>query len=152
MMDECLFVTIMPTEGCNFRCSYCYESHRPLSMHRETLDQIQTYLVDQALRFQNLHLNWFGGEPTLCKDIILETCALVQEAQASHPFRYSGGMTTNGYLLDEDAFRQYFLLFPRTSFPSVWSFAITSWLGTGILAGMTTYMICSEGMTDFLSM
>ena len=38
MMDECLFVTIMPTEGCNFRCSYCYESHRPLSMHRETLD------------------------------------------------------------------------------------------------------------------
>ena len=108
MMDECLFVTIMPTEGCNFRCSYCYESHRPLSMHRETLDQIQTYLVDQALRFQNLHLNWFGGEPTLCKDIILETCALVQEAQASHPFRYSGGMTTNGYLLDEDAFRQYY--------------------------------------------
>ncbi len=108
MMDACLFVTIMPTEGCNFRCSYCYESHRPLSMHRETLDQIQTYLVDQALRFQNLHLNWFGGEPTLCKDIILETCALVQEAQASHPFRYSGGMTTNGYLLDEDAFRQYY--------------------------------------------
>lgn len=44
----------------------------------------------------------------MCKDIILETCALVQEAQASHPFRYSGGMTTNGYLLDEDAFRQYY--------------------------------------------
>ena len=108
MMDECLFVTIMPTEGCNFRCPYCYESHMPRSMRRETLDQIQAYLVDQAPRFRNLRLNWFGGEPTLCKDIMLETCALVQEVQAAHAFRYSGGMTTNGYLLDVDAFRQYY--------------------------------------------
>lgn len=101
-------VTIMPTDGCNFRCPYCYESHMPRSMRRETLDQIQAYLVDQAPRFRNLRLNWFGGEPTLCKDIMLETCALVQEVQAAHAFRYSGGMTTNGYLLDVDAFRQYY--------------------------------------------
>lgn len=108
VMGETLFLTIMPTEGCNFRCPYCYETHTPITMRRETLDQIQRYVIGQVPRFRNIHLNWFGGEPTLCKDIILETCALVQEVQATHAFRYSGGMTTNGYLLDADAFRQYY--------------------------------------------
>ena len=47
VMGETLFLTIMPTEGCNFRCPYCYETHAPITMRRETLDQIQELFVKE---------------------------------------------------------------------------------------------------------
>ena len=40
-LNEVLILTLMPTEGCNFRCSYCYEDHAPTSMRRDTMDQNQ---------------------------------------------------------------------------------------------------------------
>lgn len=100
LMQSKLLLTMMPTEGCNFRCPYCYETHAPVTMRREILDQIQAYLVAQVPHFRTVQVSWFGGEPTLCKDVVLETCALIQAAQAEHGFQYNGGMTTNGYLLD----------------------------------------------------
>ena len=27
LLDNIFMVTLMPTEGCNFRCPYCYEDH-----------------------------------------------------------------------------------------------------------------------------
>lgn len=108
-MDSVLMLTIMPTEGCNFRCVYCYECHAPVSMmSRRTLDHIQAYISDQASRFQTVQIAWFGGEPLLCKDSVLETAELVQRLQANHAFRYQSSMTTNGYLLTADVLRELF--------------------------------------------
>lgn len=108
LLDDILLITIMPTEGCNFRCRYCYEDHVPISMRRETLDQIQAYIADQAPHFKTIQINWFGGEPTLCKDIVLETANLVQSLQAVHAFQYHSNMTTNGYLLNMESFQQFY--------------------------------------------
>ena len=108
LLDDTLLLTIMPTEGCNFRCPYCYEDHRPVTMGRETVKQIQKYIADQAPRFRHVRVSWFGGEPTLCKETVLETNTLVQELQKSQPFQFTSGMTTNGYLLDLDSFKQYY--------------------------------------------
>lgn len=107
-MNDSLLLTIMPTEGCNFRCHYCYEDHAPISMRRKTLDQIQAYIAEQAPRFRHIGIAWFGGEPTLCKDVILETSELIQSLQEAHSFRYTAGMTTNGYLLGLEDFRKYY--------------------------------------------
>ena len=107
LLHKTLMLTLMPTEGCNFRCPYCYESHNPISMLRETLNCIQKYIIEQAPWFERIHINWFGGEPTLCKDVILETNNLVQELQAKHHFQFISNMTTNGYLLTEENFREY---------------------------------------------
>lgn len=108
LLEEVLLLTIMPTEGCNFRCPYCYENHAPISMTRQILNQIHTYITVQAPRFKQIQINWFGGEPTLCKDTIVETCSLVQSLQASYKFQYGSNMTTNGYLLNLDYFQQFF--------------------------------------------
>lgn len=108
LLEEVLFLVIMPTEGCNFRCPYCYEDHAPISMSRQILDQIQAYIAEQAPRFKYVQANWFGGEPTLCKDTILETCSLIQSLQATHHFQYSSNMTTNGYLLNAEYFQQFY--------------------------------------------
>lgn len=107
-MRDSLLLTIMPTEGCNFRCPYCYEDHAPISMRRKTLDQIQAYIAEQAPRFRHIGIAWFGGEPTLCKDVILETSGLIQSLQEAHSFRYTASMTTNGYLLGLEDFRKYY--------------------------------------------
>ena len=77
-MNDVLLLTIMPTEGCNFRCPYCYEDHTPISMNRKLLDQIQDYITRKAPNFQHVNTVWFGGEPTLCKDKILETNKMLQ--------------------------------------------------------------------------
>lgn len=108
VMENSLFLTIMPTEGCNFRCSYCYEDHVPISMRRKTLDQIHAYIIEQAPCFRRINISWFGGEPTLCKDVILETSALMQSLQEKHHFQYTSSMTTNGYLLKCDDFKKYY--------------------------------------------
>lgn len=108
LMEQSLFLMIMPTEGCNFRCPYCYQDHSPISMPRKTLDKIHEYIMDQAPKFQHVSIGWFGGEPTLCKDIILETSNLILALQKKYSFTYNSSMTTNGYLLGLDNFLQYY--------------------------------------------
>lgn len=108
LMDESLFMTIMPTEGCNFRCPYCYEDHAPVSMRRKTLDKILEYIIEQVPKYTHVGIGWFGGEPTLCKDIILETSKMVQSLREIHTFKYNSSMTTNGYLLGIEDFQQYY--------------------------------------------
>ncbi len=120
-MNHTLLLTMMPTEGCNFRCPYCYEDHMPASMSRDTLEQIHRYVAEQAPNFRDINLQWFGGEPTLCKDVILETNELMQRLQKQNGFRFSSGMTTNGYLLCMEDFLKYFQ------------------------AGITTYQITLDG-------
>lgn len=107
-MNESLLVTMMPTEGCNFRCPYCYEDHTPNTMRRQTLDRIHEYIVRQAPEFKRINIAWFGGEPTLCKDTVLETSELLQSLQKKYGFQYTSSMTTNGYLLSKTSFLQYY--------------------------------------------
>lgn len=108
VMEDILILTMMPTEGCNFRCPYCYEDHAPVSMRREVIEQIKRYIGEQAPRFKRVDIQWFGGEPTLCKDTVLEVNQMVQELQKRHGFQFTSGMTTNGYLLSRESFLQYY--------------------------------------------
>ena len=108
VLDDIFMVTLMPTEGCNFRCPYCYEDHNRGGMTRDTLDRIEEYITAQAPHYKQVVLAWFGGEPTLCKDTVLEVSELVQNLQKQWGFQYASNMTTNGYLLDEKLFRQFY--------------------------------------------
>ena len=40
VLDHTFHVILMPTEGCNFRCSYCYQDHMPATMTRHLFEQI----------------------------------------------------------------------------------------------------------------
>lgn len=103
-----LMLTLMPTDACNFRCPYCYENHNALTMSKETVEQIKKFISIQAPNSRRVNLSWFGGEPTLCKEIVLDICTFVQSIQKELGFIYTSNMTTNGYLLDLNAFCQYF--------------------------------------------
>lgn len=107
-LNEILRVTIMPTEGCNFRCPYCYEDHKAVTMRHEVLNTIQEYVLSQIPNFEKIQLDWFGGEPTLCQDMMLKTSLAIQAACNAQGKAYSASITTNGYLLDADLFRQLY--------------------------------------------
>lgn len=108
LLTDDLFLTIMPTEGCNFRCTYCYESHDSVNITERMLNQIRNYITEQAPNSKNVHIGWFGGEPTLCKNVILEMSSFIQKLQERYTFKYDANMTTNGYLLDCESFQQYY--------------------------------------------
>lgn len=63
--DSQLQLTILPTEQCNFRCKYCYESFPDNTMNQEVKDSIIMYLKKNLHHFSSLHISWFGGEPLL---------------------------------------------------------------------------------------
>lgn len=96
-----LSLHILPTEKCNFRCTYCYEDYTQGKMSRATVNGIKSLMSRRSRSLQALDITWFGGEPLLAHELV---CELNQHAQALMAERpggsFTSGMTTNGYLLD----------------------------------------------------
>jgi uncharacterized protein len=91
---------ILPTEKCNFRCTYCYEDFSIGRMSKQTIDSVKKLITNRVSEIDQLSISWFGGEPLLAKDICTEISLHAQQACDEHGVLFSGGFTTNGYLLD----------------------------------------------------
>ncbi|MFI1396223.1 radical SAM protein [Streptomyces sp. NPDC020681] len=101
LTDQTLHLILLPTEQCNFRCTYCYEDFAIGRMERETVEALKLLLNRRFADLQRLDIAWFGGEPLLAQAIVEEISAHVMTSVADRPeFQYQGDMTTNGYLLD----------------------------------------------------
>ncbi|MFI6819155.1 radical SAM protein [Nonomuraea sp. NPDC050328] len=102
--NDALHLILLPTEKCNFRCTYCYEDFSIGRMSASTIQGVNR-LIDRrldGLRF--LNISWFGGEPLLARSVVEEISAHIHDALAGRPdVEYMGDMTTNGYLLDAPA-------------------------------------------------
>lgn len=96
-----LHLIIMPTEKCNFRCTYCYESFENGMMKAPTINGIKALLKKRSDELTHLEIGWFGGEPLLAKAIIQDIGGYAKELSEKHGFKYSSSMSTNGSLLTE---------------------------------------------------
>ena len=98
-INSTLFLTLIPSFKCNFNCPYCYEN-------RASKDMLYDYDYDNILNeisssnIKNVNIQLFGGEPLLFLDDILSFLDKLKEKDVS----ISGGITTNGYLLNEETF------------------------------------------------
>ncbi|OBS07518.1 hypothetical protein BAX55_02700 [Acinetobacter baumannii] len=63
---------LYPTEQCNFRCSYCYENFEIGRMLPEVVESVKNLIDNRLDVVDHLHLSWFGGEPLIAKDILLD--------------------------------------------------------------------------------
>lgn len=77
-------------------------------IEKRTLERILQYMSEQVSHCKELSVCWFGGEPTLCKDIILKVSSQIFLLQKEHGFCYNASITTNGYLLTPTLFLQYY--------------------------------------------
>ena len=100
LASDYLHVILLPTEACNFRCVYCYESF--------ALKRMEPWVVSAAKRLidrrwdglRRLEISWFGGEPLLAVDIVEEIQGFVasRRREGGAP-AVSSDMTTNASLL-----------------------------------------------------
>lgn len=106
--NNSLYITIMPTELCNFRCTYCYEEHVKGNMKEKVAQAIVNYIEKVIDEYSSLHIEWFGGEPTLALDIVEYISVRVIAICKNHRKPFTAGMTTNGYLLTLDVVRKLY--------------------------------------------
>src|SRR6202049_434860 len=103
-LNESLNLILLPTEQCNFRCTYCYEDFSIGRMSSEVSEGVKR-LIDRRLDgLRSLSVSWFGGETLVARYIVDDISDHIVRASASRPeLHYVGDMTTNGYLLDAPA-------------------------------------------------
>src|ERR1700753_1885199 len=102
-----LELIILPTEKCNFRCTYCYEDFAIGRMRPQVQRSLMLFISKSVPRLKHLSLSWFGGEPLLARDIVLQVSAHAQrEAKAAGLTSFGGSLTTNASLLTKDIFEK----------------------------------------------
>lgn len=98
-----LYVMLIVTRRCNFRCAYCYEEYSNSDMDKTIFDNTLAYVISQieSQHYKNVFISFFGGEPTLmAKEIVsFMTELLRKNSELRFPADIRAIITTNGYLL-----------------------------------------------------
>jgi len=95
-------LTIVPTLDCNFRCAYCFSYARPERMSAEVQEAAARFVEAKLATDGSLSVTWYGGEPTLCLDVIEALSAQLRDACERRGAQYlPATIITNGFLLAE---------------------------------------------------
>jgi len=106
--DEKLYqLTINPTMNCNFKCWYCYESHiKDSKMDALVMNNVKKHIgsvIDRMPRLKKFHIYWFGGEPLLYFDKVVEPImTTAKDLFGSRNISFSTQFTTNGLLIKKE--------------------------------------------------
>ena len=92
------------TNACNMRCKYCFENYQTVErstvvMTKDILKNSIDFLIQGR---DNCHLTFFGGEPTICKDLIIYAMEYGNQVAHENGKYISYSIVTNGTLLDEE--------------------------------------------------
>lgn len=101
-----LNLILFPTEACNFRCTYCYEDFALAKMRPAVVEGVKNLISRRAGDLEALEISWFGGEPMLAKNIVLDLGRHADALAAASGFSFGASMSTNGYFLDPSSARE----------------------------------------------
>ena len=105
-----LHISIMTTLDCNFKCFYCFEKKRKLYLNDDKEKLIYDFISQQINNFQNLQIDWYGGEPLLNIEAIKRLSEKLINLCNDNNVNYNASITTNGYgidLLSEEELERY---------------------------------------------
>jgi len=95
-----LFLTIIPTYDCNFRCEYCWESfNSSANMDTDVINNIVQLIEKRKETIKYLEISWFGGEPLLQTELIKAMSEKLRPICAESDIALRQKIATNGYLL-----------------------------------------------------
>lgn len=97
-------LVILPHENCNFRCTYCYETHTGGRMERPVSEGLKKFVETKSAQCPGIGVRWFGGEPLLAADLIYELSESFLQSCRKNNVPYRSNITTNGYLLSPETF------------------------------------------------
>lgn len=98
--QDFLEITVLPTDACNFRCVYCYQSGPYHNMNSDTANSLLVFLEKNCRKYKRVLLGWFGGEPLLQKDMVIYMTEKAKEICQKNGVAFVSRMSTNGYELD----------------------------------------------------
>lgn len=104
--SDSLSLTIVPTHDCNLACQYCYQKHVEEYMSKQTYSSLLKCIDKCASKYRSIEINWFGGEPLLVVDKIIEISEKIKEIARLHKCAIIQRMTTNGVLLKYETFER----------------------------------------------
>lgn len=94
-----LRLIVLPTEQCNFRCSYCYEDFALGHMSPALVRALKLFIERRIEDLRLLQIDWFGGEPLLAHPVIEDVSSFAQGLCETGGVRFRSSATTNGSLL-----------------------------------------------------
>lgn len=101
-----LGLIILPTENCNFNCSYCYQEHKGRKMSVSAENAIIKYLQKNISKYSAIDIGWFGGEPLIAFDTIARLSEKMITICKQARRQYSATISTNGYNLNVETFKK----------------------------------------------
>jgi uncharacterized protein len=99
---DTLELILLASEDCNFRCKYCYEDFKRGTMLPSVRRNLKELVMRRADSLRRLGINWFGGEPLYGWEAIKDLGPFFYDTARERGWAFSGGVTTNGYLLDDE--------------------------------------------------
>jgi uncharacterized protein len=97
---------VLPTEKCNFRCTYCYEDFKIGKMPEWVQTGLERFMDKRIPELSFFSLQWFGGEPLLAKSVVLRLSKYANDLCTRHGVHIAGSITTNAYLLEQALFAE----------------------------------------------
>lgn len=98
-----LDLTILLTENCQMNCVYCFEGEKKrVNISAAAVDQILSFICDNARVCYKLRITWFGGEPLLAYNSLRSMSKSIIEICDNHNIEYSADITTNGFALNRE--------------------------------------------------
>ena len=110
VMDSVMHLIILPTEQCNFRCKYCYETFKKGKMEEAIQESIVKYVRKNIHKHTGLSVSWFGGEPLEALDVVVKLSQEFQKICKVAKRPYFANMTTNGYDLTLETYKKLYNL------------------------------------------
>ncbi len=107
--NDMLYLTIAPTLGCNFNCTYCIEDESfrkdfkgmPLDVENGIVQLAERHILESGIK--RLTVAWFGGEPLIKINSIDRISARLMALCEKHEIIFDTNITTNGFLLNDKA-------------------------------------------------
>lgn len=100
--EEEYHIMVLPTYQCNLRCWYCIQDHSNIIMSDRIINKVKDLIANQIKReeIKRVRLSWFGGEPLLAYNVILELTRSAKQLSEDAGKEFYSEITTNGTLLN----------------------------------------------------
>lgn len=100
-------VCLNVAHDCNMACKYCFASKGDFGCGRElmpleTAKKAVDFIIKNSGNIKNLEMDFFGGEPLLNWDVVVETVKYARGLEKIHNKNFRFTITTNGLLLDDE--------------------------------------------------
>lgn len=100
--DQYLYITLLPTLNCNFKCKYCFENEKNLKWNNKIVETLKLFSKNNFIKKEKVHISLFGGEPLLEWSKIENFFDYIKNLDIKYNFNFSSSIATNGYLLNEN--------------------------------------------------